>query len=213
MPERKPSRRKISADEGKTSRPGPRDSRGVLADRILAAARSLFATRGYGATSLRRVADSADVDVALVSYYFENKAGLLDAALTLPSDFAAQIALSATAPIDQRGHVMVAAHLAAWEDEPTAEILRSIILAAANEPSAMKRVRTIYASRILDVVASGLPEEERHLRAGLIASQMLGLAMTRYVWRVGVLADLSPEEVGILIAPAVQRYLTGPLAE
>jgi hypothetical protein len=49
------------------------------------------------------------------------------------------------------------------------------------------------------VIASGLPEDERRLRAGLVASQLLGLAMTRYVWRVGALADLSPEAVSKVI--------------
>jgi hypothetical protein len=63
------------------------------------------------------------------------------------------------------------------------------------------------------VLANSLPENERRLRAGLVAAQMLGLAMTRYVWRVGALADLSPEEVSELISPVIQRYLTGPLPQ
>jgi AcrR family transcriptional regulator len=212
MSERKGTAQSRSGD-GEVPRRGPRDTRGVLADRVLAAARSLFATRGYAATSLRNVADLADVDVALVSYYFKNKAGLLDAALTLPAEFGAQVAAAAAAPIDHRGRAMVAAHLAAWEDEPTANILRAIILAAANEPSAMDRVRAIYTARFLDVIASGLPEDERRLRAGLVAAQFLGLAMTRYVWRVGALADLSPEAVSKVMSPIVQRYLTEPLPE
>jgi AcrR family transcriptional regulator len=212
MSERKSTAQPRSGD-GEVPRRGPRDTRGVLADRVLAAARSLFATRGYTATSLRNVADLADVDVALVSYYFKNKAGLLDAALTLPAAFGAQVEAAAAAPIDQRGRAMVAAHLAAWEDEPTADILRAIILAAANEPSAMDRVRAIYTTRFLDVIASGLPEDERRLRAGLVAAQFLGLAMTRYVWRVGALADLSPEAVSKVISPLIQRYLSEPLPE
>jgi AcrR family transcriptional regulator len=212
MSERKGTAQSRPGD-GEVPRRGPRDNRGVLADRVLAAARSLFATRGYAATSLRNVADLADVDVALVSYYFKNKAGLLDAALVLPAEFGAQVAAAAAAPIDQRGRAMVAAHLAAWEDEPTANILRAIILAAANEPSAMDRVRAIYTARFLDVIASGLPEDERRLRAGLVAAQFLGLAMTRYVWRVGALADLSPEAVSKVVSPIIQRYLTEPLPE
>jgi AcrR family transcriptional regulator len=204
---------KPSSGAGAMPRPGPKDGRGVLADRILTAARALFATRGYGSTSLRRVADEAGVDVALVSYYFKNKAGLLDAALALPAEFAARVAEAANAPIDRRGHVIVATHMKAWENQATANILRSAILAAANEPSAMERVRIIYARRFLDVVASGLPQDERHLRAGLIASQMLGLAMVRYVWRVGALADLPLETVDKLVSPVIQGYLTGPLPQ
>jgi AcrR family transcriptional regulator len=202
-----------ASDDGAASRRGPRDTRGVLADRVLAAARSLFATRGYASTSLRNVAELADVDVALVSYYFKNKAGLLDAAVTLPETFGAGVEQAVAAPVDQRGHALVAAHLAAWEDEPTADILRAAILAAANEPAAMDRVRTIYTARFLDVVMIGLPEDERRIRAGLVASQLLGLAMTRYVWRVGALAEMSPEEISKLMSPVIQRLLTEPLYE
>src|ERR1700685_2864751 len=87
-------------------RRGPRDERGVLADRVLSAARSLFATQGYASTSLRNVADLAGVDVALVSYYFKNKAGLLEAALTLPAEFLADVAQAAAPPIEERGRAL-----------------------------------------------------------------------------------------------------------
>jgi Tetracyclin repressor-like, C-terminal domain len=106
----------------------------------------------------------------------------------------------------------VAFHLAAWGDETTADILRSGILAAANEPTAMERLRVSYG-RLLDVLAGGLPEKERHLHAGLIASQFLGMAMLRYVWRVGPLVNLSPEELSKLITPIIQRFVNGPLGD
>jgi len=35
--------------------------------------------------------------------------------------------------------------------------------------------------------------------------------MTRYVWRVGALAELPPEEVARYVAPTVQRYLSRKL--
>ena len=44
-----------------------------------------------------------------------------------------------------------------------------------------------------------------------MASQIIGVAMTRYVWRFGALAELSPEEVARYITPTVQRYLSGKL--
>ena len=48
-----------------------------LRSEILNAARPMFAERGYRDTTLRAVAQSAGVDVALVAYYFGNKDGLL----------------------------------------------------------------------------------------------------------------------------------------
>lgn len=106
---------------------------------------SLFATNGYGSTSLRSVAEGAGVDVALVSYYFKNKAGLLDAVLTVPADYLAGVAAKiAATPLEERARAMVAQHLAMWENETTSDILRSAILAAANEPAAMERLRLLY---------------------------------------------------------------------
>ncbi|KJY18041.1 TetR family transcriptional regulator, partial [Streptomyces sp. NRRL S-444] len=57
---------------------GPRGERGEQADKIVAAARRSFATRGYAATSLRSVAREAGVDPGLVTYYFRTKTGLLE---------------------------------------------------------------------------------------------------------------------------------------
>jgi AcrR family transcriptional regulator len=207
MQKRKPE---ISS-EPEFSRPGPRDAKGVIADRILAAARSLFATNGYGSTSLRRIAESAGVDAALVSYYFKNKVGLLDAVLTVPADYLAGVAGKiAETPLEERARAMVAQHLAMWENETTSDILRSAILAAANEPAAMERVRLLYA-RALEIISRGLPEEERLLRTGLVAAQFLGMAMMRYVWRIGPLATLPRDDIAALLAPVIERYLNEPL--
>jgi hypothetical protein len=40
---------------------------------------------------------------------------------------------------------------------------------------------------------------------------MVGLAMTRYVWKVGAIAQMSPEDVVRYIAPTIQKYLNGKL--
>ena len=64
--------------------PGPRDERGVLSARILAAARDEFAQNGWAGTTIRAIARAADVDPALIYHYFGSKDGLLDAATTPP---------------------------------------------------------------------------------------------------------------------------------
>ena len=46
------------------------------------------------------------------------------------------------------------------------------------------------------------------LRAELAASQMVGIAMLRYVIKVEPLASADPEEIIALVAPTLQRYLT-----
>ncbi|MFE3027391.1 TetR/AcrR family transcriptional regulator [Nocardia tengchongensis] len=191
---------------------GPRGERGAQADRILTAARKSFAERGYNATSLRSVAQAADVDPTLVNYYFSNKTGLLKAALEPPAAFGEAIAEAARVPLEERGRAFLEAALRMWEDPATAEVLRSIILAASHEPVAMERLRSVFSALVLQVVSASLPHDEAELRADLVSTQIVGLAMTRYVWAINRIADIPAEQVIRLIAPTVQHYLTGALA-
>ena len=190
---------------------GPRDERGVVAARILTAARASFATHGYASTSLRSVARAADVDPALVSYYFNSKSGLLDAALVPPPGWTDAIAAAAGTPIRTRGVALVKVMIDAWEQPATEEFLRSTILTAAHEPIALQRLAANFAVHILDAVSSRLADNERLVRASLAASQIVGLAMMRYVWQVGAIATIPRDEVIALVAPTVQRYLNGRL--
>ncbi|MBF6074505.1 TetR/AcrR family transcriptional regulator [Nocardia beijingensis] len=192
---------------------GPRGERGAQADRILAVARKSFAERGYNGTSLRSVARDADVDPTLVNYYFSNKAGLLKAALEPPEAFGAGIAEAARVPLEERGRAFVEAALRMWDDPATSEVLRSIILAASHEPFAMERLRSVFSALVLQVVSASLPHDEAELRSDLVATQIVGLAMTRYVWGIDRIAAMPSEQVVRLIAPTVQHYLTGALGE
>jgi hypothetical protein len=101
--------------------------------------------------------------------------------------------------------------LGLWEDPATGEILHSICLTAAHEPLAMERLMDAFASSVLAVVSDSLEGPERNLRASLTVAQIIGVAMTRYVWGIGALSELPAEEVARYIAPSVQRYLSGKL--
>ncbi|MFO7890357.1 MAG: TetR family transcriptional regulator [bacterium] len=46
-------------------------------ERILKAAISLFAHRGYSAVGVREIASKAEVNIAMISYYFQGKVGIL----------------------------------------------------------------------------------------------------------------------------------------
>jgi AcrR family transcriptional regulator len=190
---------------------GPRDERGVVAARILSVARASFAAHGYAGTSLRSVGRDADVDPALVIYYFKDKRGLLDAALVPPPGWTEAIATAAAAPIRLRGAALVRTMIDAWDAPASEEFLRSTILTAAHEPIALQRLATNFAVHILDAVSSRLDDDERLVRASLVASQIVGLAMMRYVWKVGAIATMPSDQAIALVAPTVQRYLNGKL--
>ena len=49
------------------------------------------------------------------------------------------------------------------------------------------------------------------LRVALVASQLMGLAMARFIIRMEPIASADPETLIAAYAPTIQRYLTGPL--
>ena len=67
-------------------------------------------------------------------------------------------------------------------------------------------------SIILATVREHLPADEADVRVVLVASQLVGLIVTRYVLRVPPMATLPREQVVALVAPTIQRYLDGELA-
>lgn len=194
-----------------TGRRGPAEDRGVLMERIVAVARASFAEHGWAGTSLRGVARDAGVDARLVSYYFRDKSGLLQACLRPPPGYLERIAAVAQTPLRRRGAALVETLLTAWNLPSSAEVLRSIILTAAHEPVALERLRVVFRDHMIGAVARSLADDERLVRAGLVASQLVGLSVTRYIWRLEPLAGLPDDDVVRLIGPTIQRYLVGPL--
>jgi AcrR family transcriptional regulator len=192
--------------------PGPRDERGVLAARIVTAAREEFAEHGWAGTTLRAVARAADVDPTLVSPSFGSKEGLLDAATNPPQKWLESIAKVWTTPMDQLGAALITLLLASWADDEIGPTLRAVLQTAAHEPSTREKLRRIVEGSLMGVSELGGDEHDRLVRSGLISSQMMGFALMRYVWKIEPIASMTDDEAIAAIAPNLQRYVNGDLA-
>jgi AcrR family transcriptional regulator len=192
--------------------PGPRDERGVLAARIVAAARNQFAENGWAGTTIRAIARSADVDPALVYHYFGSKEGLLDAATNPPQKWLESIAEVWTTPIQQLGKALITLLLASWADDEIGPTLRAILQTAAHEPSTRDKLRRVVEGSLMGVSKLGSDEQDRLVRSGLIGSQMMGFALMRFVWKIEPVASMSNNEAIAAIAPNLQRYVDGDVA-
>lgn len=195
----------------RSTTPGPRDERGVLAARIAAAARDEFAEHGWAGTTIRAVARTADVDPALVYHYFGSKEGLLDAATNPPQKWLENVAKVWTTPVDQLGAALITLLLASWADDEIGPTLRAILQTAAHEPSTREKLGRVVAGSLMGVSELGSDERDRLIRSGLISSQMMGFALMRYVWKIEPLASMSVDEAIAAIAPNLQRYVSGDL--
>jgi AcrR family transcriptional regulator len=195
----------------KSITPGPRDERGVLAARILAAARDAFADTGYAGTTIRAVARAADVDPALVYHYFGSKEGLLDAATNPPQRWLENIAKTWTTPVPELGAALLRLMLGAWADDEIGPVLRSVLQTAAHEQSTREKLRRVVEAQLMGVSQLGADERDRKVRSGLVSSQIMGLAMMRYIWRIEPVASMSEDELVAAIAPNLQRYIEGDI--
>jgi AcrR family transcriptional regulator len=188
-------------------RPGDSGTR----EAILSAAKDSFAASGYDATTIRGVARAAGVDPALVHHFFGTKQELFGAAMELPVHPATLVpALLAEGP-DGLGERLVRTFLAVWDASPGQAPMLALVRSAAANDQAAGLLREFITDSVLGPLARAAAPDQPELRATLVASQVMGLAMARYVVKVEPLASADADTLGPLLGPTLQRYLTGPL--
>ncbi|QDQ93270.1 TetR/AcrR family transcriptional regulator [Rhodococcus sp. WB9] len=188
-------------------RPGNPDTR----SRILASARKLFAQNGFDKTSVRSVATGAGVDSALIHHYFGTKRDLFLASVDIPVDPTQVIAPVLDIPTGEVGSHLARAVFSIWESPHKPAVVAAFRSAmAGNEPNL---IRTF----LLEVVLRDLgprvdePPGTGMLRMQLVASQMAGVLVTRYILEFEPLASLPVDDLVAIVGPTLQRYLTGAL--
>lgn len=172
---------------------------------ILEAARALFAQRGYDGTTVRDVASEAGVDAALVIRYFGSKEELFVRA----TEFQLQLPLAAAARGSSEGETLVRHFFDVWERGPSATGMVILLRSALTNEASAEKMREIFVAQVLPAVARHAPRSAAPLRAGLIASHLLGIAFCRYILKLPGIATATPEELTAALAPTIQRYLAG----
>jgi AcrR family transcriptional regulator len=174
---------------------------------VLDAARAEFAARGYEKTSVRAVARAAGVDAALVHHYFGTKEKLFLAALDFPLEPSLIARLIATGDRTQAGERIVRFAMALWDQPPVRERLLAMLRAAATNEQMADLFRGFVSRELIGHVARALGTERADLRVELVMSQIVGLAMARYVFRVEPLASAGTDELVRLVGPVLQHFL------
>ncbi len=170
---------------------------------ILAAARDRFGTVGFQAATIRAIATDAGIDPAMVMRYYGSKDKLFAAA----AEFDLQFPDFATTDRAQLGRSLVRHFLKRWEgDEALVILLRS----SATNAEAAQRMQEIFGTQLQPLVASVVPAEESGMRAGLIATQILGMALCRFVLRLPPVVEMTRDEIVEWLGPTIQRYLGLP---
>ncbi|MGH3738637.1 MAG: TetR family transcriptional regulator [Micromonosporaceae bacterium] len=175
---------------------------------ILHAARTRFARHGYQRATIRAIAADAGIDPAMVMRYYGSKAELfaatLDADLRLPDVTAI--------PRSRLGTTLVRHFLDRWEGDPDDDVLLMLLRSAAVDDAAAQRMREMFRAQLLPALRPALDDpDEAPRRAGLIATQLLGLALCRHLLRLPPVVQLDRDQLVATVGRTVQRYLRDPL--
>lgn len=179
---------------------------------IRAAALDQFTKLGYDRATIRGIAAAAGVDPALVIHYFGSKDRLLVAALEFPVNPRELVPELLAGGVDGLAERVLRRALGVWTSARGGGTMVGLIRAAASHAEAARMMREFFTREVLGRVARSLGVPQPELRASLVASQLIGMAMARFVVRFEPLASASIDDMVAWYAPTLQRYLTEPLA-
>ena len=194
--------------------PGRRPGDSGAREDILVAARHAFGTVGFAAATVRGIARSADVDPALVHHYFGSKDQLFAAALELPVDPGRVVPELVSAGLDGLGERLVRTFLGVWDASPGQGPMLALLRSAVSDPTAAWSLRDFLTRVVLEPLARAAgADDSAPLRASLAASQLLGLAVARYVVGLEPLASAPPDELAPRVGAVLDLHLSGRTAD
>lgn len=178
---------------------------------IAAAASRQFAEYGYPGTTLRSVAKEAGVDTRLVTHYFGSKHELFATVFELPFDPATVI----DTVIGDAGSgvgLRLARFVLSVLDSPAGQrTFTGMLRAAASEEEAALMIRAVLVERVLTPITARLGGDNPERRAGLMGSQIAGMAFARYIITLPPLVEADSADLALALGPVLEYYLTGPL--
>jgi AcrR family transcriptional regulator len=177
---------------------------------VLAAARRLFAKQGYAQTSIRAIAEEADVNHALVVTYFGGKEALFMEAVgrfQIP-----QTALQGST--EDMGARIARAYMERWEnmadDDPWLVLVRSSLSHDASYEllrAELEAQQTVPLRKAL----GGTPDWPQ--RASMVECLIAGMILTRYIYRLEPARSLPAPAFEAALANSLQQAISGPLPD
>ncbi|MFC7380697.1 TetR/AcrR family transcriptional regulator [Sphaerisporangium rhizosphaerae] len=169
-------------------------------ERILAAARTVFAERGFERATIRAIASMAGVDPALVMQYFGSKQELFDQAVRIP----------AIPPLDGALDELVEELLAriGMKIGPIPQASLAMMRSMLTHPEAAAGVRARLDEQV-EQLGRAISAQDPELRAALMISTMLGVTIAHQLLDLTALREVSPARIAAIARPALMA-LTHP---
>jgi AcrR family transcriptional regulator len=206
-----PQQEQVPPAPGARRRGGRRPGSTASREKILDVARLAFPANGYAGTSLRGIARDAGVDPSLVVQYFGSKAGLFAAAVEWPFDADRVAAEVHDVPPADVGYYMARVFLEHWDRDEERNPIISSIYAALADPAAAAMLREFITANLALPVVTRAGGDRPQLRASLLAAQLIGFGLSRYVLSFEALASTPSEELTSILGAMLQHTCASAL--
>ncbi|MBO3086282.1 TetR/AcrR family transcriptional regulator [Cellulomonas fengjieae] len=174
-------------------------------ERLLAAARELFAVHGYDGTTLRMLGARAGCDPALVAYHFGSKKGLFAQAMALtlgPSAVLEKALEGDPATLAER---LAAYVIQAWDRPEVGASLTELVRTAMTHPEVLRAFREYVEAEILgrlvEYLGGGPAATEQ---ATALVTVVIGIVFGRYVLGIEPLSTMSPQRYRHALRPMLR---------
>jgi AcrR family transcriptional regulator len=185
---------------------GPKGARGEVRDRLLESARELFSTQDFQSTTVREIAQHADCDPGLISYYFGSKIGLFRAAMSLPAD-PIKVIFDAFEGGPGAGERIMIAVMDLWETSEATSNFRMFVSTTVASQATFEVFVAWLNDALLTPLAERIEGPDALLRVQLAFSQVLGTVVTRYVYGSDPLASAPKEKLAKIVGKHIDALL------
>lgn len=170
---------------------------------IIAAARAVFAERGYDRSTIREIARRAGVTHGLVMLHFTSKEKLLLAAGSGPRILAEHI------PGDLEGLAarVARAFVTRMESADDADPFIAVVRSAAGDQQAAKDLLQAMREESITAYRQVLPSADVDARVDLVGAYLIGVTFNRYVLGGGPLATMSPQDLITRLTSSLRAIL------
>lgn len=196
---------------GARRRSGRRPGGSPGRQKILEVARLAFPANGYAGTSLRGIAREAGVDASLIVQLFGSKAGLFAAVVEWPFDVSQVGAEIQGVPAGQVGEYMARLFIGHWDRDEHRNPIVSLIHAALSDAAAAAMLREFITVNLTLPAVERVGADRPQLRAALLASQLIGFGLSRYVLAFDGLTSAPSGELIVALGATLQNTCTRPL--
>jgi AcrR family transcriptional regulator len=192
----------------KRRRGRPKGGESDAQERIIAAAVDEFGELGYDGATMRGIAARAGVDSALVHHYFGTKADLFAQTVGAPMRPDIDLPALLEGPQDGLGERIVRYVLEAWERPETRK--RGVVLLRSGIGNRLTTplLAGFLQRELIGRIAGRIDAPDAAFRASLVASQIAGMLLARYVLQLPALAAASVDDIVARVGPTVQHYMT-----